>query len=253
MLAKRMTSGLLTLIVLATLLSGVGARAVSANDAVYHTISWGETLSSIARKYQVSVDDLVEANDLPSANVIYAGQVLLIPSVASPTSVYIVQPGDSLLKISHDHDVSVWEIAQRNGIRNINLVFSGQELVIPTGEEEVSEVSEPTKPTAPVAQEAILIESPAKGDEVSSPITITGWGSAFENTLAVDVLDEAGVRLGQGFVIVDTDLGGYGPFEGTVEYSLPSQAQMGRVQVYSISPRDGAIEHLSSVTVTLNP
>jgi len=253
MLVRCMATVFLALMLIATALVGPGAPLVSADEAVYHTISWGETLSSIARKYLVTVESIVDVNHLSSANVIYAGQVLRIPPVASSTAVYMVRPGDSLLKISHDYGVSIWEIAERNSIRNVNLVFVGQVLVIPTGEEPVPEVTKPSLPSPPVVQEAIVIKGPGEGEKVSSPVTVTGWGGAYGNTLAVDILDESGVRLGQGFVIVDADAGEFAPFEGTIDYTAPAQAQAGRIQVYSISPRDGAIEHLASVTVELRP
>jgi hypothetical protein len=71
--------------------------------------------------------------------------------------------------------------------------------------------------------------------------------------MAVDVLDANGSVIGQGYVIVDAEMGQVGPFEGSVEFEAPSEAELGRVSVYSVSPRDGAIEHLASVTVSLEP
>jgi hypothetical protein len=84
-------------------------------------------------------------------------------------------------------------------------------------------------------------------------VTVTGWGSGFENNLAVDVLDQSGSVIGQGNVMVDAEFGQVGPFTGTVTFTPPDSTQLGRVAVYTISPRDGAIEHLASVTVNLKP
>ena len=44
-----------------------------------HTVKRGDTLSSIARKYQVTVDALVQANNIANKNVIRTGSVLKIP------------------------------------------------------------------------------------------------------------------------------------------------------------------------------
>ncbi len=98
-----------------------------------------------------------------------------------------------------------------------------------------------------------MISSPASGANVSTPVTVTGYGSGFENSLAVDIVDEAGNVIGQGFVTINAEVGESGPFTGTVEFTAPSSAQTGRIAVYDISPRDGGIEHLNSVTVTLQP
>jgi LysM repeat protein len=44
-----------------------------------HVVQAGETLTWIARKYGVTIEALMEANDLTSADEIYAGQTLTIP------------------------------------------------------------------------------------------------------------------------------------------------------------------------------
>jgi len=140
------------------------------------------------------------------------------------------------------------------------MIYVGQELEIPTSEQVVEAeetVSEEATPaddgSMPVVQEAILITAPAQGDELSSPVTVQGWGSAFENTLAVDILDANGTVIGQGYAMIDAEMGQTGPFTGTVGFEAPAAAELGRVAVYSVSARDGAIEHLSSVTVDLQP
>lgn len=48
-------------------------------------------------------------------------------------TVHVVQRGENLYRISVRYGVSIQAIAQANGISNVNLIFSGQRLVIPTG------------------------------------------------------------------------------------------------------------------------
>ena len=62
-----------TLIVPIESTSGSGQYIVQEND----------TLASIALNYSVSVDDLVQANGLPDSNLIFVGQVLIIPGLQS--------------------------------------------------------------------------------------------------------------------------------------------------------------------------
>ncbi|MBE2236547.1 MAG: LysM peptidoglycan-binding domain-containing protein [Caldilineaceae bacterium] len=45
---------------------------------------------------------------------------------------HTVRPGDNLTRISRWYGVSVWQIAQVNGIRNQSLIFIGQVLCIPS-------------------------------------------------------------------------------------------------------------------------
>ncbi len=86
---------------------------------------------------------------------------------------------------------------------------------------------------------------------VTSPVTVTGLGSGFEQTVVVAVLDGSGGRIGLAPATVVGPYGGQGAFTATAPFDVPANSQMGRIQVWSESPRDGAIEHLTSVTVML--
>ena len=44
-----------------------------------HTVKRGETLSSIAKKYNTTVEALVASNGIKNRNLIYVGQVLTVP------------------------------------------------------------------------------------------------------------------------------------------------------------------------------
>lgn len=260
---RRILSVLLVSMVLSMALLGVFTPSTGAAEPLKHTVKWGQTLSWIAWLYGVSVKELMAANNLTNANYIYQGQELVIPGHEKQEYVeHVVQPGESLLTIAARYGVSVWDIAAHNGIFNINLVVVGQRLVIPGAKEQPTTAKATTQPTEgaaelpgemPEVQEAIIIASPKQNEAVSSPVIVTGWGSGFENTLAVDILDETGSVIGQGYVMVDAEFGQTGPFTGTISFTPPAAEQSGRVSVYSISPRDGAIDHLSSVTVKLQP
>jgi len=231
--------------------------AAADDGALYHTVVYGETLSSIARKYAVTVAALVDANGIADPNLIYTGQRLLIPETTEgEVTLHVVVVGESLLSIAARYGVSIWDIAERNNITNVNLIFVGQRLVIPTevdSSDEGDDVEAEDEAEMPTVQEAIIISQPLASQDVTSPVTVTGWGSGFENTLAVDILDQFGAVIGQGYVIVDSEFGQMGAFSGVIEFVAPSEEQFGRIQVYGISPRDGAIEHLASVTVNLVP
>ena len=53
------------------------------------------------------------------------------------------------------------------------------------------------------------------------------------------------------FTPTNSSVGQRGPFSLTVPFTVPANSQPGRIQVYTESPRDGAVEHLNSVTVVL--
>jgi LysM repeat protein len=116
-----------------------------------HVVESGETLSGIARMYGTTVDAIVEANDLGSADaLIREGQELLIPSSpaplptsestavasSSPSStvgqkIHVVQEGETLSEIAGMYGVTTEELAQTNGLDNPNAIRVGQALVIP--------------------------------------------------------------------------------------------------------------------------
>ena len=49
-----------------------------------YEVQRGDTLSAIARRYGITVKELVEANDIPNPNLIYPGQKLVIPGYMTP-------------------------------------------------------------------------------------------------------------------------------------------------------------------------
>ena len=65
--------------------SFAGRQALPSVPGSYHRVSRGETLWSIARRYQVELDDLVSVNRLPDAARVSAGQLIFIPRL--PASV----------------------------------------------------------------------------------------------------------------------------------------------------------------------
>src|SRR5207249_3438640 len=88
-----------------------------------HTVQVGETLTSIAAQYGISVDSLASANGIATPNLIFVGQQLIIPGgpVAAPPAArtgdaYVVQPGDTLSNIAAQYGVSVVALAGANGL-----------------------------------------------------------------------------------------------------------------------------------------
>jgi peptidoglycan/xylan/chitin deacetylase (PgdA/CDA1 family)/LysM repeat protein len=103
-----------------------------------HVVQSGDTLYRIALRYGVTVSAIVAANNLSNANLIRVGQVLVIPTGATPTSPpptspvrYTVQPGDTLYRIALRYGVTVSAIVAANNLSNANLIRVGQVLVIP--------------------------------------------------------------------------------------------------------------------------
>ncbi|HEY3448034.1 MAG TPA: LysM peptidoglycan-binding domain-containing protein [Myxococcales bacterium] len=128
------------------------------------TVRSGDTLSGIAQRHGVSLNDLVRANpQVQNPNLIYPGQELNLPGWNGQSGVdepkaqqmdlgggtYTVQSGDTLSAIGNKFGVSFQALASLNGIANPNLIFAGQVLHVPRGAG--------TVPTAPA-------QAPASGN-----------------------------------------------------------------------------------------
>ncbi|WP_047795808.1 LysM peptidoglycan-binding domain-containing protein [Exiguobacterium sp. JLM-2] len=102
-----------------------------------YTVKSGDTLYSIARTYGVTVSALAAANNITNYSLIYVGQVLIIPGTTvtpppSTTVKYTVKSGDTLYKIATMYNTTVAKIAAANNITNVNSIYVGQVLIIPT-------------------------------------------------------------------------------------------------------------------------
>jgi LysM repeat protein len=125
----------------ATLQPGTGGPTVPTNTFTEYTVQPGDTLSRIAAQYNTSVTTLTRLNGILNPDLIKVNQVLSVPGVApepaptqpAPTtpSVHVVQPGENLFRISLRYGVTVEQIAQVNGVANINQIFVGQVLTLP--------------------------------------------------------------------------------------------------------------------------
>jgi LysM repeat protein len=97
-----------------------------------YTVQPGDTLWSIALRFGTTVEAIAQLNNISNPNLIFPGQVLLIPGTTlPPTQQYTVQPGDTLYRIAQRFGVTVDEIVRLNNISDPNLIFPGQVLLIP--------------------------------------------------------------------------------------------------------------------------
>lgn len=104
----------------------------------YHVVQQGDTLADIARRYGTTSEQLASANGIRNPNILNLGARLVVPCQvgtqkppADACTWYTVQRGDTLSKIAARYGTSVQAIAQRNKLRNVNLIYVGQRLCIP--------------------------------------------------------------------------------------------------------------------------
>jgi LysM repeat protein len=116
-------------------ISSVAWGAPGSVESTIYVVAWGDSLSSIARRYGTTVAALVEANSVANPDFIYVGQRLVIPGAVSPapagSGVYLVQRGDTLSYVASRYQTTVQQLVQMNGLTNPNLIYVGQRLAVP--------------------------------------------------------------------------------------------------------------------------
>ncbi len=98
-----------------------------------YTVVSGDNLYSIANRFDVTIDEIRDLNNLTSNNL-SIGQTLLIPGVPiatpSDTTKYIVKRGDSLYSIAGRYRTTPEELIRMNNLSS-SLLSIGQELTVP--------------------------------------------------------------------------------------------------------------------------
>ncbi|MFC1629951.1 peptidoglycan DD-metalloendopeptidase family protein [Patescibacteria group bacterium] len=118
-------------------LGNLGTFYNKSNEIVEYAVESGDSLSSIAEKFGISLNTLLWANDLSQRSLIPVGQKLVILPVSG--TLHHVKNGETIGEIAQAHKGDTSEIVSFNDLAGEN-IFIGDILVIPGG----------TKPVKPV-------------------------------------------------------------------------------------------------------
>jgi len=151
-----------------------------------YTIKSGDTLSAIAKKYNTTVEALMEANNIGDATNIQVGTRLTIVQPPDFTltmayETYEVEQGDTLYTISGEYGLTIAEIKEINNLTSNNLSV-GQQLRIPVGTATPIPTSTPTPtltPTPGPARPAPALLAPPQDTafEGADRVIIMNWAS----------------------------------------------------------------------------
>ena len=106
------------------------------NETTY-TVKKGDTLYTLANKFNTSVDNLKSINNL-TTDSLSIGQILKIPAnnMEDSNNSYIVKSGDTLYSIAKQYNTSVSDLKQINGLTS-DILSIGQVLKIPSTSENI--------------------------------------------------------------------------------------------------------------------
>ncbi len=115
-----------------TILPKVFAQLLGAeipnNEILIHQVKEGETLSAIAKNYNLKVETIAFANNLADEKIL-PGQELIIPSVDG--AIHIVKEGESLEEIVKKYEVNLEDVLAFNEIVSPTEISEGQVLIVP--------------------------------------------------------------------------------------------------------------------------
>ena len=98
---------------------------ISESISNIYTVVAGDTLYSIAKKHNTTVENLKALNGLTS-NLLSIGQKLTVPSM----NIYVVKSGDTLYSIAKKYNTTVENLMKLNNLTS-NLLSINQELLVP--------------------------------------------------------------------------------------------------------------------------
>jgi LysM repeat protein len=175
---------------------------------VYHVVAPGENPGSIAAHYDMSIEQIMAANDIKDPRSLRVGQSLLIPptwtevsaaapagATPSPTPMaYTVQVGDNLSSIAIWAGTSVEAIMKLNKLENPRWLSVGQQLLLPAGATGKAGTATPT-PDIPVA---IHIVEP--GDSL---LALAGeYSTSVQAIMEANHIDDARfIRTGESLIV----------------------------------------------------
>jgi germination protein M len=93
----------------------------------------------------------------------------------------------------------------------------------------------------------IVVMSPAIGDRISSPVTISGTANVFEATVSIRIMDADGNLLAETFTTATCGTGCRGSYSEEVKFDAVGNG--GVIEVFESSAEDGSDLHLVSIPV----
>ncbi|MCI8914822.1 MAG: LysM peptidoglycan-binding domain-containing protein, partial [Lawsonibacter sp.] len=93
-----------------------------------HVVQPGDTMYRLAQQYGVSMERLIQDNQLPDPSQLVVGQTIV---VQYPELTHTVRTGDSLYSIAQMHNTTAAQLLRNNpGLQGRDLIYPGQAIVV---------------------------------------------------------------------------------------------------------------------------
>ena len=125
---------IITIIVFFLATTPVSAKPSSQTDGPVYIVSSGDSLLEIAARFNVTLQDLMTANNIVDANQLFPGDQLVIPGLEGISGVLvsrIVPFGESQTSISRQYRIHYEQLRKLNHLISPTEFYAGANLIIP--------------------------------------------------------------------------------------------------------------------------
>jgi murein DD-endopeptidase MepM/ murein hydrolase activator NlpD len=181
-----------SLVLLAVFLLAAPAAFAQEPEGVRYIVQPGDTLSSIALRFNVSMDEIIQASELANPDSLNVGDVLIIPGIDWIDGVLIIEPipyGESFLSLKRRYLLSNESMARLNRLTSPDQLYAGFPVMLAT---ERGELAESARAAVPVGGSLLEIAA-ASGD---NPWTLAALNQLGSTWVAVpgDVVFTPGIQ-----------------------------------------------------------
>jgi spore germination protein len=205
-----------------------------------YTIQSGDTLFAIARTFNSSVNDIVNANRIPDPERLVVGQTIVIPITGS---YYFVQPGDSLWAIGRRFGVNYLRLAEINRINPSAPLSIGLRLYIPPFPKVSIEVNAYAEPIGDAPSPALLADTEEAAPRLTY-LAVFSYRVNRDGTLnapPIQGIPQIAMRNGNALMMTVTNIE-QGRFSG----------ELGRAIIESVAVQDLLLENIINEARRLN-
>lgn len=97
-----------------------------------YLIKQDDTLSSIAKRFNINEKTLLELNNIPFPDMIRAGKEIIVPiNKEKYFEYYTIKKGDTLYGIARKYNINPELLSLLNGLNNTDYIYPNQEILIP--------------------------------------------------------------------------------------------------------------------------
>lgn len=147
--------------------------ATKSRQATVYTVEEGDTIASIAAKFDISTNTILWANGLSSSNTLKVGDHLTILPVTGV--LHTVNSGDTVLGVAQKYDADAKELVEFNGLSDSSKLSIGQKLIVPDGY--IAPVSTPT-----ISSQRRVAQADPSTDTPPPPSAPSGSGFVWPTT-----------------------------------------------------------------------